>query len=55
MDVDVFNDDGQSLVNEQGELVCKKVFQLCQLNSGKMMVQNIIRHILINLICMESR
>ena len=26
MDVDVFNDDGQSLVNEQGELVCKKSF-----------------------------
>ena len=26
MDVDVFNDDGQSLVNQQGELVCKKSF-----------------------------
>ena len=49
MDVHVFDDDGKSIINKQGELVCIKSFPTMPIEFWKIMEKNIIMHILINM------
>ena len=49
MDVHVFDEDGNSIINKQGELVCIKSFPTMPIRFWKDTGENIIKHILISI------